>query len=272
VNNSNPLAEFDVTGDAAVSGDLAVGGEVFGSSLLISRSTSAYDIDLLITNGKIRISSSDADDTGKSLILLEQHYSTEEQDHCALYGYAASDSVAQLSIGGGNGSYNAYSYVGIYAAADSVTLAGSLCASFNVNYAIFNSLITLPALGANGARGVGTNQFYTETEAVSAYDALAFNASGYLQKAQSSSLNRVPCVGFSKAGAGTYDPVDLIQFGYIQNSAWSLTPNERIYLSSVAGGITQTRPISGAVQVLGIAVSATVILVNINLEYEDLFS
>ena len=270
----DPAVALDVNGSGAISVDLAVTGEVFCNSFLLSRASSSYDFDMILTNGRMRVSSSDADDTSKYLFLLEQHYSTEEEDLCALYGFAASDTVAQLSIGGGNPSHNAYTYVGIYAAEDSVSTNGTICASFTTKYATFPTLITipLPIFGANGARGIGTNQFYAETEAVSAYDALAFNASGYLQKAQSSSLNRVPCVGFSKAGAGTYDPVDLIQFGYIQNSAWSLTPNERIYLSSVAGGITQTRPISGAVQVLGIAVSATVILVNINLEYEDLFS
>lgn len=49
--------------------------------------------------------------------------------------------------------------------------------------------------------------------------------------------------------------------GFVTNANWSWTPNKLLYLAA-NGAMTQTRPTSGPITILGIAYSATTICFN----------
>jgi hypothetical protein len=62
--------------------------------------------------------------------------------------------------------------------------------------------------------------------------------------------------------ADVNDSVEVLIFGTIENASWAFTPFKPIYLNST--GLTQTIDFSlSIIQVIGIAISATEILVNI---------
>ena len=74
--------------------------------------------------------------------------------------------------------------------------------------------------------------------------------------------SRQPALGVALQG-GVLDDSFLIQrVGPITNAGWSFAPGRPVYLSaSVQGGVTQVKPASG-IQLLGIALSATSLLLN----------
>ena len=53
-------------------------------------------------------------------------------------------------------------------------------------------------------------------------------------------------------------PVPFLAQGFVTNSDWSWTANKLLYLAA-NGGMTQTRPVSGPVVIMGIAYSPTTI-------------
>ena len=62
-------------------------------------------------------------------------------------------------------------------------------------------------------------------------------------------------------GASTRETLGLVEFlaqGFVTNANWAWTPGKLIYLDA-GGAMTQTRPASGPVTILGIAYSATTI-------------
>ncbi len=67
--------------------------------------------------------------------------------------------------------------------------------------------------------------------------------------------------GIFRANKAHGETAQLQVFGPMRNPAWSWTPEQPVYLST-AGALTQTRPTSGFVQIIGWADTATIIFVN----------
>jgi hypothetical protein len=68
-------------------------------------------------------------------------------------------------------------------------------------------------------------------------------------------------IGFTKNAVNSGSPVEIINNNFLDGFS-GLTINENIYLS-INGTITQTVPTTGYIQNLGIAISSTSILINI---------
>jgi len=274
VKNSNPLVELDVTGDVAVSGDLAVGGELFGNTLLISKSTSPYDIDFLITDGKIRISSSVSGGAVKRADILIQHYDIDEPDIGLIYGLSSStENILQF------GKYSItdpLQRVLFYLGSDPKVIGANLIKEITYEHEIdyYPTFFDLTSLSGTDFRSSGRGFIGTSRDAgISAGTPVCVYSDGYIRYANAGSSYAIPCVGIAKNTVGAYSPIKVITYGPIYNSGWSFTPGERVYLKNQAGGaLTQTRPTSCAVQVVGIAINATTLFVNMNFDFEDLFS
>lgn len=74
--------------------------------------------------------------------------------------------------------------------------------------------------------------------------------------------SRQPAIGIALQGGVLNDPFLIQRIGPITNAGWALSPGKPVYLSpSVQGGVTQTKPLIG-IQMLGLALSATSILLN----------
>ncbi|MCK4679347.1 MAG: hypothetical protein KAT48_14530 [Bacteroidales bacterium] len=90
--------------------------------------------------------------------------------------------------------------------------------------------------------------------------ALFVASDGDYELADADAASTMPCIALALGtGTGTQD---LLFHGFITNSSWSWTVGGEIYVSTTAGGLTQTAP-SGSgdeVQIIGVAISATTIL------------
>jgi len=93
--------------------------------------------------------------------------------------------------------------------------------------------------------------------------ALRVASDGNLEEADASGASTMPCLFLAlETGTGTKR---VLSMGRIENSAWSWTPGEFVYVSpSTPGELTQSKP-SGTgqiVQVVGVAESATALIFN----------
>jgi hypothetical protein len=101
-------------------------------------------------------------------------------------------------------------------------------------------------------------------EAFDAHVPVSVNGDGKLaitDRASNASVASI--VGLSASAAVEVDdPVTPINHGPVTDAAWAWTPGKVIYLDD-DGGLTETAPESGSVVRIGVAMSATVILVDI---------
>jgi hypothetical protein len=95
--------------------------------------------------------------------------------------------------------------------------------------------------------------------AISAFTAVG-TAQGTTVPADSSSL--IPAIGIALYGTAAGAAVSVQNSGEITCSGWTWTPGATVYLGTL-GALTQTSPITGLWQILGTAITSTVILLNI---------
>lgn len=94
-------------------------------------------------------------------------------------------------------------------------------------------------------------------EAVSAYDAGYLHTDGTWYKALAN-ITKQPAWGLFIEEGDAAQEIRLQRVGPITNAGWSWTPGLPIYLSpSTPGGLTQVRPASNVRQYMGVATSAT---------------
>jgi hypothetical protein len=104
----------------------------------------------------------------------------------------------------------------------------------------------------------GECSYGTTTPAVTWAQALHMHSDGTWILADADDSDLVPCEALAiSTGAGSNKQV--IKRGYINSSAWSWTPGGLIYLSTTAGGLTQTKPSTTGdnVQIVGYAETST---------------
>jgi ATP-dependent protease ClpP protease subunit len=96
-------------------------------------------------------------------------------------------------------------------------------------------------------------------ETVSAYDALMIKSDGKAYKAKADGTLQ-PALGLALESGDATDEIRMYIMGGVVNASWTWTIGGAIYLSTAtAGALTQSKPVAN-VQVIGIAVSATKLL------------
>jgi hypothetical protein len=110
---------------------------------------------------------------------------------------------------------------------------------------------------------VHTNLVVTLGENVNAYQAVGiFAGETKFKKAQANGTLQ-PMIGISLMNGVLDDEILIQRVGPITNSGWSWTPGSPVFLSeSVAGSLTQT---PSTIQFIGMAISATTIILNGNI-------
>lgn len=104
---------------------------------------------------------------------------------------------------------------------------------------------------------------------IAQWEAVYLDGSSTWQLADANGSGTYPAVGLAVAAYSSTNAAIVVTQGTVRNDAWSWTPGGVIYLSTTAGGLTQTAPSSTTekVQQIGRALTADIILVNINNEY-----
>lgn len=116
--------------------------------------------------------------------------------------------------------------------------------------------------GPPGAAG-GASVTRQASSAISGHRAVRERSDGaveYADPATPSGLTTV--LGITSGAASGGAPVTIVTTGEMDEQTWSWTPGGLIYLGA-AGALTQTAPTSGSLMVLGVATSATSMLVRI---------
>lgn len=110
-----------------------------------------------------------------------------------------------------------------------------------------------------GSGGAQFAQMLTAAENIAATNLVAINSSGQALRADADSPAKF-AVGYADAAiaAGTIGQVNLICG--LSGGRTGLTPGHIYYLSATAGGITTTKPTSGIVQQVGVALNSTTLL------------
>ena len=110
-------------------------------------------------------------------------------------------------------------------------------------------------------------------EALTIDDAIYPSTDGKFFKALADDESTVPVMGLSLTTASTGGAISVLKVGQYRDDSWTWTPGGLLYLSpSVAGGLTQTRPSASGdqVQIVGYAISATVIYFNPDYTYIEI--
>lgn len=104
---------------------------------------------------------------------------------------------------------------------------------------------------------------------IAQWEAIYLDGSSTWQLADANGSGTFPVVGLAVAAYSSTDQAVVVYSGTVRNDAWNWTPGGVIYLSTTAGGLTQTAPNTSGdkVQQVGRALTADVMLVNINNEY-----
>lgn len=135
--------------------------------------------------------------------------------------------------------------------------------------------ITSPIVTVSGA--LGTDDTYSGLAVsglnagatIAQWEAVYLDASSTWQLADANGSGTFPAVGLAVAAYSSSNAAIVVTQGTVRNDAWNWTVGGVIYLSTTAGGLTQTAPSTSGdkVQQIGRALTADIILVNINNEY-----
>lgn len=116
---------------------------------------------------------------------------------------------------------------------------------------------------------IHTNITVTLGETVAQYEAVGIFSGETKYKKAKSGGNLQPALGLALAAGILDDEINIQRVGPITNASWSWTVGKPVFLSpSVAGGLTQAP--SGTTQLMGIAHSATTIILNGAYNYSSL--
>ncbi len=98
-------------------------------------------------------------------------------------------------------------------------------------------------------------------ETLAQYNAVYIKSDGKIWKAKADSQTTLPAIGILPEAITSGVDGKIRTFGWITNAGWSWTPGQKLYVSSAtAGAITATKP-TAYPQVIGIAKTATKILI-----------
>lgn len=100
---------------------------------------------------------------------------------------------------------------------------------------------------------------------IAQWEAVYLDGSSTWQLADANGTGTYPCRGLAVAAYVSTNSAIIINKGIVRNDAWTWTPGGTVYLSTTAGGLTQTAPSTSGdkVQQIGYALSADLLFVNI---------
>jgi hypothetical protein len=110
---------------------------------------------------------------------------------------------------------------------------------------------------------------FNNSGGVTQWDAVYLNSSSQWVLADANGSGTYPAQGLAVATVATGNATTVITRGTVRNDAWNWTVGGLIYLSTTAGGLTQTPPSTAGdkVQVMGYALNADTMAVNISDTY-----
>jgi hypothetical protein len=104
---------------------------------------------------------------------------------------------------------------------------------------------------------------------IAQWEAVYLDASGTWQLADANGTGTYPARGLAVAAYSSTNPAVVIDNGVVRNDAWAWTIGGPIYLSTTAGGLTQTAPSASGdkIQLMGYALTADSMRVIVTGEY-----
>jgi len=153
------------------------------------------------------------------------------------------------------------------------TIVGRTATQTLTNKTLTTPAITNPALShakpAANLTTIGTTiSGYNAGATITQFQAVYMGSGGTWLLADADGTGTRQARGLAAAAGTSGNPLDVLDNGIARNDAWTWTPGGDIYLSTTAGGLTQTAPTSGAdVRRIGYALSATEIRVQIDSFY-----
>lgn len=114
--------------------------------------------------------------------------------------------------------------------------------------------------------GAGTFQS-TAVGNITSNSVVAATTGGVMNPALATSTEVPAIVGIAFTSATSGNPITVMTEGQITDALWSWTPGLPLYCGLTGGTLTQTAPATDAVVVVGVALSATVINVQIGMMY-----
>lgn len=100
---------------------------------------------------------------------------------------------------------------------------------------------------------------------IAQWEAVYLGGSSTWLLADANGSSTYPCRGLAVAAYSSTNPALVIDKGVVRNDAWAWTPGGDVYLSTTAGGLTQTAPSTSGdkIQKIGYALTADILCVNI---------
>jgi hypothetical protein len=137
------------------------------------------------------------------------------------------------------------------------------------------SLVAVPEIALDALPG--TDDTYQGTTingrnagaTIAQWEAVYLDASGTWQLADANGTGTYPARGLAVAAYSSTNPAVVIDNGVVRNDAWAWTIGGPIYLSTTAGGLTQTAPSASGdkIQLMGYALTADSMRVIVTGEY-----
>ena len=273
VGNFSSGALLIPTGGVSIGGSLQVQGGLFGQLGNSSNCLSAY-IDSINLCGTLPLVV-----TGSGGLKLDDGDLRIEDDFPFIYLNATTDNNAGIVFeeGGSTSGWLVYNtdnnYLKLVGGSSSTENDLVILSNGNVGIGLSDPSEELEVDGDIGISGnlkldsspttgftSGTIGEGNVTGSVVFSNALYVASDGEYEKADADGASTMPCIALALgSGTGTQD---ILFHGFITNSSWSWTVGGEIYVSTTAGGLTQTVPsgIGDEVQIVGIAISATTFL------------
>ncbi len=104
---------------------------------------------------------------------------------------------------------------------------------------------------------------------IAQWEAVYVGGSSTYLLADANGSGTFPAVGLAVAAYVSTNAAIVVRNGTVRNDAWTWTPGGTVYLSTTAGGLTQTAPSTTGdkVQVIGTALTADILLVHVSADY-----
>jgi hypothetical protein len=146
---------------------------------------------------------------------------------------------------------------------------------FGTSPTISTPILTNPKSTLTAGHSVDDTYFGTSipslnnTGGVTQWDAVYLNSSSQWVIADANGSGTYPALGLAVSTETTGNPVTVLVHGTVRNDSWNWTVGGLVYLSTTAGGLTQTAPSTSGdkVQIIGVALTADILFVNPSLNY-----
>jgi len=159
-----------------------------------------------------------------------------------------------------------------------VATAAAINISTTGSFVTSNATQTLTAKKVSVSAALGTDDTYdaslevaglTAGATIAQWEAVYIGGSSTYLLADANGSGTYPAVGLAVAAYSSTNAAIIVRNGTVRNDAWAWTPGGTVYLSTTAGGLTQSVPATTGdkVQVIGTALTADIILVHVSSDY-----